>query len=487
MKRNHKIKTSETTATTTEITTTGTVPSVLSPTNLITDVFADQLLQKAKTTTLLEESVRIKTKNESVLPEPALTPPPPPVISQAKQPNEKSDDFDIPTISEIAKNSVNVLNRRRDLNELAELQKKINQAKKQLKALGQEESEDEDFINIKDDFEDMADDDGEGSRKLLADKQSTTPTKSQRVPITFDKNPSSARPRDEGVSTSPSILLPMQQKKRSIMDRLGVRPSRSAANTRRSEKEIYVPVFRRKDDDKKIVSSSEVDHDRTIARTRERDRMHDRDATRSRSDKSSGNRERVRDLRDRVREKSEKAIRSETKELQLKNKVGSRIIVAPPKPEYDEDAIEVPVNSVVKVQPRPVVPNNKQASKNLLLRAVAEAQKSTALCKIQPPEAVDKKEKKSHSRSQKLYSKSYRDSKSKSSKLKDTDNIVIEVSQKTSQNNSTAAVDPIDYSEEMENDEDYEMIEVGSNADEEYVYIPLNISSGHSDEEAIDW
>lgn len=57
----------------------------------------------------------------------------------------------------------------------------------------------------------------------------------------------------------------------------------------------------------------------------------------------------------------------------------------PLKPHQDEDEIDVPVNSIIKVKPRPQIPTNRQASKNLLLKAVAEAQRSTATTLIAPP------------------------------------------------------------------------------------------------------
>lgn len=101
------------------------------------------------------------------------------------------------------------------------------------------------------------------------------------------------------------------------------------------------------------------------------------------------------------------------------------------KPIYDQDTIEVPVNSVVKVQPRPTIPSNKQVNKNLLLRDVAEAQKSTVFVK---PRKEPRKQStassettKSFSRTQKLYTKSYRDGKSREFN-KDQSNILIEVS-----------------------------------------------------------
>lgn len=60
----------------------------------------------------------------------------------------------------------------------------------------------------------------------------------------------------------------------------------------------------------------------------------------------------------------------------VRQRIGSRVIVAPPKLVEEEDEVDVPVSSVVTIKPRPVVARNRQANKNLLLRAMADAQKS---------------------------------------------------------------------------------------------------------------
>lgn len=46
--------------------------------------------------------------------------------------------------------------------------------------------------------------------------------------------------------------------------------------------------------------------------------------------------------------------------------------------EKEEEVLNKEVPSVIKVKPRTIPPNVKQANKNLLLKAVAEAQKSLA-------------------------------------------------------------------------------------------------------------
>ena len=64
--------------------------------------------------------------------------------------------------------------------------------------------------------------------------------------------------------------------------------------------------------------------------------------------------------------------------VSIHQRIGSRVIIAPPKPVYDEEAVEVNVSSVVTVKPRPMIQNPSLGCKNLLLRAMADAQRSTA-------------------------------------------------------------------------------------------------------------
>lgn len=61
--------------------------------------------------------------------------------------------------------------------------------------------------------------------------------------------------------------------------------------------------------------------------------------------------------------------------------VMSKVAVVPPKKVVESEEVVVPpkeVPSVVKVKPRVIPSNTPQANKNLLLKAVAEAQRSIA-------------------------------------------------------------------------------------------------------------
>lgn len=483
LKRSHKSKSEA----------TGGSPQEQAPVNSqsthasITDVFADHLIQKARSTISLEQSLTVKGKKEQS----DLAA----VSEAAALPNKSVDDFDIPTITEIAESAAVKVNRRKDISALADLQRKINQAKRQLKAMNSEESEDEDFINIKDDGEEeeLADADGcdedekadstmENVNETQSDNENPARDRSHRVPITFRHD---ERRTSESFSAKSSTQG--TAKKRSIMERLGVRQQSNRNETakdhssnptgnstivslsahRRSEQEIYVPTFRRKDDDRKSERERESRNQNRITKTTTRDAPA------------------IRDLRDRVKggerndrkptlshpSKTLRSLhRSEFDSAAAKKRlVESRVFVAPPKPEYVEDAIEVPVNSIVKIQPRPLVPTNQQASKNLLMRAVAEAQRSTAL--IRPVQHKTSREKSptlalgSSDRNQKLYTKSYRDRNSGLGKGKT--NIVIEVASDITQ---------------QALDEDDEVIEM-SDVDEGFAYVPLNISSANSDDD----
>lgn len=451
---------------------------VTPPPPSITDVFADHLIQKAKTSLMLENAVSVKTKAEQ----------------QNKDFAEKksSDDFDIPTITEIAENEVVKVNRRKELSDLAELQKQINKAKRHLRSLNSEESEDEDFVNIEDD-DDLGDEDDDvnkkrsqntNSGKIMRVGDKIASNRSQRVQIIFNENQSESR--ETAAKT----------KKLSVMERLGVKPAATAnrenvislSANRRVEQEMYVPVFRRKDDDKRSKVSQ---YDRSSARDRDT-------VTESIRDSSVNNREQIKDLRsvessrglaDReksreiVRDLRERVGRSKIVEenvgakespgkLTAKQRIGSRVIVAPPKPEYEDSVVEVPVNSVIRVKPRPVIPPNKQASKNLLLKAVAEAQKSTAMVKPRPESPSIQNA--AAGRAQKLFTKSFRDNNRIGKGKK---NIIIEVTRQTDQ----ATVDEdVEFVEEGDDEYVTAMISDAEEFEDEDGYTPVDINTESS-------
>lgn len=443
----------------------------------ITDVFADHLIQKAKK--VIEPPLSVKKAE--------------------KMTGASNDGFDIPTISEIAKKAVGAVVCRKEITELAELQKKIDQAKRQLRHMT-DESEDEDFLNL---GADKLDFDAELSNNGQEAAASTSfePTKaSDYEPLTV------AKPSEPLSSPSPGkihqkITFDEKQishrerdlpKRQSVLERLGMRNETDAEKIdrtergkniislsahRRMEQAIYVPAHRRAAEHATTAPSSrrtEVEKARErspirrssrIGDTRSRDeprdlrekmRQRNRDmevrSSRMRRESSRERRESSRDRHESSREKRDTRETSRNNDKpSISNRIGSKVIVAPPKAERskaeedDDDApIDVPVNSVVKVKPRPLIPRSKQASKNLLLRAVAEAQKSTALVKPVREFASTERPTKE------LYTKSFR------KKLR-KDNIVVEIATDGSNN---------DIAEEMEGEED---VDDGDEEDEEYV------------------
>lgn len=359
----------------------------------IQEVFANQYIQQAKKTLEIADSAPKKDSGQ-------LTPP----LRESSPPPPRRNDFDIPTISEIAGQTA-LQKHQKELSELEEIQQKIKQAKKQLKEMGSDESEDEDFLNIKANDEDLENiEDGgagaaaRGKRKTLEQEKAR---KQAEVPV------------EEERSTTPPAPVPAQKKK-SILERLGSRPDPKPAPAaapaaviapepeqpaapvanksniislsahRREERELYIPVFRRKEmeeqQQQQRAKSRETNRGRANrSRSRERDRRrrensHDRSRNRREKERE---RQKERERHERERERSRGKVSNGASEV--RTRIGSRVIVLPPKPEYvEEDELAVPIPSVIKIQPRPQVPKNKQPSKNLLLKAMAEAQRSTA-------------------------------------------------------------------------------------------------------------
>lgn len=420
-----------------KITERSTTPPIqFPPVTSITDVFADVVMQKARKALGETAAISIKTK-----------------IETTKTTSDGTNEFDIPTISEIAKDAVTKSTQRKEITELQELQKKINEAKRQLRQMT-DESEDEDFINIRDDNNDLDNDfrkDG-NKEKAMTDASALN-------------------------NVAPKTKLVQQTDKdeidrRSIRDRLGTKAQNenivSLSAHRRVEQAIYVPAFRRN-----AQENTEQRDRRTneTERVRVRGRSIDRERERIRERSKERNTKPVRDLREKVRISERLGAKSNRESDRISKvdvvqkrglvskRIGSRVIVASKRSKSDVEN-EIVVNSVVSVKPRPILPTNKQASKNLLLRAVAEAQKSTALVKPKPdpligPNRIE------------LYTKSF-----KANKHLSKSNIIVEVETGETLNDSVIIGDGendmiVEYvpSNEIEVDDD------------EYEYIPQPISS----------
>ncbi|XP_053660580.1 zinc finger CCCH domain-containing protein 13 [Anopheles marshallii] len=440
-------------------------PAVVLPATSITEVFAHQYIEKAKKS-LESDSIPVAKKTPAERSESRDR-------LKSKTPPTASEERSVPSIVDIASASV-VQKHHKELCELKEIEERISAAKRHLRSLGTDISDEdsEDLLLLKANEDDLllsrARSDEASSTRSTKPSQSTVSKQRQRITMGPAEPSKQAPPAQSTAPLAASRSTDTQQanaKKRSVLERLGtkkpsitaerekavnldtrttrepttkdVNKSSDAANSgasgtkstiislsahRREEREIYVPLFRRKEaSQEQSAPKNRVRQEGTMKgdnRQRERSRerniretrspvsrlppSHSRnDTNRARSRESNFRRlerdrvERVDDQsmgrksRPRERSRSREWTRDNNRERSgsgghvnngtdtVRGRIGSRVIVLPPKPEYNEDVIEVPVASVIKVQPRPIVPKAKQPSKNLLLKAMAEAQRST--------------------------------------------------------------------------------------------------------------
>ncbi|XP_050082619.1 zinc finger CCCH domain-containing protein 14 [Anopheles aquasalis] len=423
----------------------------------ITEVFANQYIEKAKKTLEVDAGVAPPVKKAA-----AVAP--------------------VASITDIATATV-LQKHQKELRELEEIQQRINAAKQHLKSLGTEipDDDDEDFLLLKANDDDLM---PEGKRSKASSSSATGNSSSaathnqaatkqrQRITMEPTEQPSkaaatsrsttpppapSSTAKDQPSTTPSSTTSPTAASKRPVHERLGNKGSVPATGTqepasnssstkkqttestvnssrsptkntiislsahRREEREIYVPLFRRKEPSSASVEPSKPRTSRPpdshshshSARGRSRERTarvktpplppppvtvpsvaarrlsrerrlgpapprsvvdvpgRDRDHRPSSRDRRSRSPVRASERRERSKNGCEPAPST------VRSRIGSRVIVLPPKPDYNEDVVEVPVASVIKVQPRPTIPKAKQPSKNLLLKAMAEAQRST--------------------------------------------------------------------------------------------------------------
>uniref|UniRef100_A0A182RX68 Zinc finger CCCH domain-containing protein 14 n=1 Tax=Anopheles funestus TaxID=62324 RepID=A0A182RX68_ANOFN len=441
-------------------------PAVVLPATSITEVFAHQYIEKAKKS-LESDSIPIAKKAPAERSESRDR-------TKSNTPPTAREEHSMPSIADIASASV-VQKHHKELCELKEIEERISAAKRHLKSLGTDISDEdsEDLLLLKANEDDLllsrVRSDEPTSTRSTKPSQSTVSKQRQRITMGPEEPPKQAPPAQSTAPLAASRSTDSQQanaKKRSVLERLGtkkssitaerekntnldtrttrepatkdVNKSSDAANTgssgskstiislsahRREEREIYVPLFRRKEASQdQTASKNRVRQETTIkGDNRQREKSRERNTRDTRSPaarlppshaRTDSNRERSRESnfrrleRDRVervddqsmgrksrpreRSRSREWLRDNNRERSgsgghvkngtdttVRGRIGSRVIVLPPKPEYNEDVIEVPVASVIKVQPRPVVPKAKQPSKNLLLKAMAEAQRST--------------------------------------------------------------------------------------------------------------
>ncbi|XP_043652556.1 zinc finger CCCH domain-containing protein 14 [Drosophila teissieri] len=327
----------------------------------ITDVFAEELLEKAKKTMDIDHSAKDeilhkKKKRKSIEDEDASA-------SRAQ---------DVPAVSEISSTTTGV-NRQKDLAELAEIQKKIYAAKKHLRQIGEigdeSDEDDEDLLNLsarEESVDQEPDEDPpqteapprKAKSPIIFNRREKTPEKRPEAEPEIDSRQEEAEERSPKKDLAADKAKEDRSERRSVHDRLGSKAQAPAERSQRNQKELYVPAHRRRSEPEATKERSQ--------RERSRERRSSRDTSR---DTNRNHRQR----------------RSPSPEApSTKQRIGSRVIVAvnkPPEPSDDEDMADKPVNSVIKIKPRPNVSPRRQACKNLLLRAVADAQRSTILAK----------------------------------------------------------------------------------------------------------
>ncbi|XP_023308551.2 uncharacterized protein DDB_G0287625 [Lucilia cuprina] len=556
----------------------------------ITDLVAGELLEKAKQTinATADATQNIKKSKHKRSSEE--------LNNTSANSSETQKEFDIPTISEISsttgtstntettKETVVVSgNREKDLAELAEIQKKIYAAKKQLKQIGEFDDDDEDFLNLRD--EDSREEFNENGD--LVRKSSVTPTQylqkhKEKSPIVFEGEKTKHRGNDDENdddeelaskrkrftppplnsaaaslnfdSSSKDDASEYRNEKRPVHQRLGMKNTSSSRDNARSaqplarerrrnlqEKELYVPAFRRKEMERERERGQERSRERERnqhlvgdrGRERERERDRDRDTDRPRDADHNSNltrgRPRVRrsfEERDKRRSTSENhneernssqvgkistttpsttnRARSSSKEEAspdisgTRKRIGSRVIVAPAKQvemSDEEDLNDKPVNSVIKIKPRPPVSPSKQAPKNLLLRAVAEAQRSTILKKpsttTKPKVALRLGDKINAQRNTKLYTKSYRNRLKTSTGVgalftRTTKNIIVEVNGNAGSEKAKYTSTAVSYHNVGEDDEYIpESVSDRGESDQDYVYVPQAIHQQQGSEDEL--
>uniref|UniRef100_A0A182Q823 Zinc finger CCCH domain-containing protein 14 n=1 Tax=Anopheles farauti TaxID=69004 RepID=A0A182Q823_9DIPT len=449
-------------------------PAVVLPAGSITEVFANQYIEKAKKSLDSEDAPVAKKpppseRSESRDQMKSKTPPPP-------------SSYDGPSIVDITSAAV-VQKHHKELCELMEIEQRISEAKRHLKSLGTDisDDDDEDLLHLKANEHDLQPvastrsnqpSSSASTTRQLANKPSEVTTGKQRQRITMATDEPTRQTASGKNSAAPAEDSKLPPKKRSVLDRLGTKDSSAegdkksteppkdatksvaTASTssgskstiislsahRREEREIYVPLYRRKEAPateeppkarprpaEPITGGQRPNNRRERSRSRERlyragryspppgkvrmqsqsrlpepnpqaarsrennfrrissENPHPENPPvaaaierRSRARERSRSREWTRDIKRERSGSGGRCVKNGTSgEGLVRSRIGSRVIVLPPKPDYNEDVVEVPVASVIKVQPRPVLPKAKQPSKNLLLKAMAEAQRST--------------------------------------------------------------------------------------------------------------
>jgi hypothetical protein len=293
----------------------------------ITDVIAVDLIEKAKKT--IEPDV----KNEEI-----RTPSPPPkTVSSKKSPirfnsnttlektndknsKEKDEESDVQTVSDNVETENVQEFHHKELSQLKDLQNRIHHAKRT-------------FV------------------------------------LQPNKSSGDVEMRDESNGVSSNT------QKKSIKNRLGVKATENSkpsniirlSDIRKTEKELESKTFR------KLIEKQKEENERRDVRKSVKDRI---EPIRYRRRSRSNSRDRYRNSRDKVRRRSRSRSPIKTEERKsrpnVRERIGSKVIIRNDKSPQDDIKI--------KVKQRPTLSSaiTARAGKSLLLRAVAEAQRSTS-------------------------------------------------------------------------------------------------------------
>ncbi|KAG5680805.1 hypothetical protein PVAND_010290 [Polypedilum vanderplanki] len=307
----------------------------------ITDVIAVELMEKAKKT--IDPKVKSEDEYDSNrTPSPSINPPEAPKITSSSSKDKNNDDeFNIPTITEITSANNRSLHKK-ELMQLEEIQNRIYEQKKKLKS--------------------MADDEDD---PMISDKE---------------KNDNSEDHRNKIKSQD------TQNNKISIKSRLGTKPVDnpkpstiiSLSAIRKTENELFAPTasFR------KLIEKQKEENERRDDRRLVRNRTDP--YNRHRRDKRSRSRslDRYNRNRDKGRRRSRSRSRSPLRRSQerksrpsIRQRIGSRAYS--PK-QHHRSKSKSPDNFKVKQRPALSSAITANAGKNLLLRAMAEAKRSTS-------------------------------------------------------------------------------------------------------------
>ncbi|XP_063706637.1 zinc finger CCCH domain-containing protein 14 [Culicoides brevitarsis] len=305
----------------------------------ITEVIKEEFIQRSKSIPPIEVQAKNKLDQTS---KPAI-----------KIPNK--DEFDIPTISDIAKEAVQKLQHEKELQQLAELQKKIYIAKKQLEIM-------------------VTDDSDENSNDEFAYE-----SKKEKKHTNIQPRHNSNANHFENLSRESSPIQLRENDTNQHLDNGRQRIVKLSA-VRRAEREIYVPAFRRTETESRQNTRDRNKRERHIVNYRStsiEDRTFVGRNTTFNNTFRQRNQNRSRSRSPKTKNKKITSVATSNRYKNEENKlsrkrIGSRILVVPEGSSSQEDH----VSSLIKIKQRILTPENKQASRMLLLRAVSEAQKS---------------------------------------------------------------------------------------------------------------